>query len=307
MHPAFSIIWFTTLSGAGYGLAAFLGLGLVAFQGWHAVLAYGMAFALIGGGLLSSTLHLGHPSRAWRAFSQWRSSWLSREGVLALATFVPLSVSAIWAVFYGQYLPGVGLILALLCGFTVFATSMIYASLRTVHQWHTWLTSACYLAFAASSGFVVLAALSPDLVRGGAGAPAAALVVLAWTMKIKWWMRADTAKSPSTPASALGLPDGASPARLEAPHTGTNYLMEEMGYKVARKHGTKLRAIAIGLGGLVPILCLVVGSYDYFAAPALTLIAAVTHFAGIVVERWLFFAQARHVVMLYYRNEDDEG
>jgi len=304
MHPAYSIIWFTTLSGAGYGLAAFIGLGIVTFQGWHAVLAYGLAFALIGGGLLSSTLHLGHPERAWRAFSQWRSSWLSREGVLALATFVPLCISAIGAVFFGQHLLGAGLILVLLCGLTVYATSMIYASLKTVHQWHTWATSACYLAFAASSGFLALAAISPELARIGA-APGIALVVLAWTLKVKWWVRADTSKSPSTPTSALGLPDGAAVSRLEAPHTGSNYLLKEMGYKVARKHGTKLRVIAICVGGVVPILSLGIGGYDFLVAPVLTMIAAITHFAGIVVERWLFFAQARHVVMLYYRGDED--
>ncbi len=81
-----SIIVFTTLSGLGYGLAAVLGLGLLdpasvatkaAYVAWRS--------ALIAGGLLSSTLHLGNPQRAWRALSQWRSSWLSREGVLAFA------------------------------------------------------------------------------------------------------------------------------------------------------------------------------------------------------------------------------
>lgn len=305
MHPAYSIIWFTTLSGAGYGLAAFLGIGVVAVQGWQAALAYGLAFALIGGGLLSSTFHLGHPERAWRAFSQWRTSWLSREGVLAVATFIPLSISALWAVVFGQYLPGVGVALALLCALTVFATSMIYASLRTVHQWFSWVTSASYLAFAASSGFLIAMAISPALARTGTAA-AIALVVLAWTFKILWWVRAGTSSSASSANSALGLPEGSTPRQLEAPHTGTNYLRQEMGYKVARKHGHKLRAIAIGLGGGVPILCLLVGAYDIFAAPALAVAAATSHFAGILVERWLFFAQARHVVMFYYDAYDDD-
>lgn len=306
MFPAYSIIWFTTLSGAGYGLAAFVGIGIVEVRGWQAALAYSLAFALIGGGLLSSTFHLGHPERAWRAVSQWRSSWLSREGVLAIATFIPLSISAIWAIVFSQSLPGVGVALALLCGLTVYATSMIYASLRTVHQWYSWLTSASYLAFAASSGFTILTAISPTLSRTGTTA-AITLVALAWALKILWWTRADTSKPGSNANSALGLPEGATPRRLEAPHTGTNYLCQEMGYKVARKHGHKLRAIAIGLGGIVPILCLLVGAYDSFAAPALAVVAAASHFAGIVIERWLFFAQARHVVMFYYGAYDDNG
>jgi DMSO reductase anchor subunit len=80
MHPAFSVIFFTTASGAGYGLLALLGilapLGLVPADAGFGALALGLALVLITAGLLASSLHLGHPERAWRAFSQWRSSWL---------------------------------------------------------------------------------------------------------------------------------------------------------------------------------------------------------------------------------------
>ncbi len=94
MHPASSIIVFTTFSGLGYGLAAMLGLGLLDPAAAATKFAHLLALALIGAGLMSSTLHLGNPQRAWRALSQWRSSWLSREGVMAIVTFVPLLVSA---------------------------------------------------------------------------------------------------------------------------------------------------------------------------------------------------------------------
>src|SRR6185369_2437457 len=96
MHPAPSIIVFTTLSGLGYGLAAVLGLGLLDPAVLATKIAHLLALAMIAGGLMSSTLHLGNPQRAWRALSQWRSSWLSREGVMAIATFLPLVCSA-WA------------------------------------------------------------------------------------------------------------------------------------------------------------------------------------------------------------------
>src|SRR6267142_2766206 len=96
MHPAFSVIFFTTASGAGYGLLALVGvlapLGLVPSDGRFGAAALGFAFVLITAGLLSSTLHLGHPERAWRAFSQWRSSWLSREGVASVLTYAPAVV-----------------------------------------------------------------------------------------------------------------------------------------------------------------------------------------------------------------------
>src|SRR5690606_14732396 len=94
MHPAYSIIAFTTLSGLGYGLAAVLGLGLLDPAAVSTKLAHVLALGLITGGLLASTLHLGNPQRAWRALSQWRTSWLSREGVSAIATFIPLTVTA---------------------------------------------------------------------------------------------------------------------------------------------------------------------------------------------------------------------
>ncbi len=73
-------------------------------------IAHVLALVLIGGGLLSSTLHLGNPQRAWRALSQWRSSWLSREGVMAMLTFVPLLWSAWASVVEGRYLALPGLL-----------------------------------------------------------------------------------------------------------------------------------------------------------------------------------------------------
>ncbi len=103
MHPAYSVILFTTASGAGYGLIAWLAYTVFTgeLQSGAAlnVVAFGLALVLISGGLLSSTAHLGRPERAWRAASQWRTSWLSREAVAALATFVPILLLAYGAVF----------------------------------------------------------------------------------------------------------------------------------------------------------------------------------------------------------------
>ena len=106
MHPAFSVIFFTTATGAGYGLLALLGplaaLGLVPTTRWFGAVSLGISLTLITAGLLSSTLHLTHPERAWRAFSQWRSSWLSREGVMSVATYVPAGIFALGWVVLGQ-------------------------------------------------------------------------------------------------------------------------------------------------------------------------------------------------------------
>ncbi|MDH3582039.1 MAG: dimethyl sulfoxide reductase anchor subunit, partial [Hyphomicrobiales bacterium] len=104
MHPAYSVILLTTASGAGYGLLILLSLygllGFVPAGRWLGFAGFGVAFALITIGLLASTFHLGRPERAWRAFSQWRSSWLSREGVLATMTYVPTGLFALgWVLF----------------------------------------------------------------------------------------------------------------------------------------------------------------------------------------------------------------
>src|SRR5947207_11679737 len=104
MHPALSIVFFTSASGAGFALLLLLGLGvpleLLPADPWFGFAGLATAFVLAAGGLVSSVFHLGRPERAWRAFSQWRSSWLSREGVSSVATFVPAAIFAMgWVLF----------------------------------------------------------------------------------------------------------------------------------------------------------------------------------------------------------------
>ena len=307
MHPAFSIILFTSLSGLGYGLAAWLGLGALDPSRMATKLAHVLALALIGGGLLSSTLHLGNPQRAWRAFSQWRSSWLSREGVLAILTFVPLCWSAWLAIIEGRWHPVPGTAGAVLAVITVFSTSMIYASLKSVDAWHTPLTPAAYLAFAAASGAAAAAAFA---YAGGAdqpgwlGAAAILLLLAAWAIKLAWRRRLD-APPTSTPESATGL-GGLGKVRLsEPPHTNPNYLTREMGFRVARKHARKLWMVALVTGCAVPLAILaalaVTGAQPGPASASAAAVALVFAIGGIMVERWLFFAEARHAVMNFYR------
>ena len=100
MHPASSVIIFTTLSGAGYGLMVWLTVLQKIMEGESTVNAtgilsgIGVAFILVTIGLLASTFHLGRPERSWRAFTQWRTSWLSREGICAVLVY-PLLM--LWA------------------------------------------------------------------------------------------------------------------------------------------------------------------------------------------------------------------
>src|SRR5690606_5872768 len=110
MHPAPSIIAFTTLSGLGFGLLAFLGLGAVTPRGWAAFLWFGLGYGLALAGLAASALPLGHPERALKAFSQWRTSWLSREALLASLALLGIAPHAASLVFRGEPVPASGLI-----------------------------------------------------------------------------------------------------------------------------------------------------------------------------------------------------
>ena len=72
-----------------------------------------------------------------------------------------------------------------------------------------------------------------------------------------------------------------------------------MGFRVARKHAAKLRRIGLVLGGLVPTLLGLLG-LALGADIALAPLAVLTAMTGTLVERWLFFAEAKHTVTLYY-------
>lgn len=302
MHPALSLIFFTTASGLGYGLAAVLGLGLLDPLSWATKIAHVLALVLIGAGLISSTLHLGNPQRAWRALSQWRSSWLSREGVMALATFVPLSLNAGAVVFLDWHIVWAGWLGGAMAVVTVYCTAMIYASIKAIDAWHTKLTPASYLMFSAAGGTLAASFFA----AAGAG-PWAALAVAgmlllaaAWAVKLAWRNRLSR-RPRSTPETATGLGAIGKVRLFESPHTNDNYLTREMGFRIARKHASKLFRIAFGLGLLVPLVLAVVALLlPVGGATVLLGLAVLAYGAGVLVERWLFFAEARHAVMNYY-------
>lgn len=300
MHPAYSIIIFTTLSGLGYGLAVILGLGFLDPSALATKIAYLAALALISIGLLASLLHLGNPQRAWRALSQWRSSWLSREGVMAIATFIPLTSNAALCLFMNRQDGILGLITVLGAVITVYCTSMIYASLKTVDSWHTRLTPLCFLLFSLSGGALLAAGFA-----GANGLPlqllALLLLLLALVAKMVWRKRARTLVPLSTPESATGLGGIGRVRLLERPHALDNYLTREMGFRVARKHAEKLWIIAFAGGILLPVLALLTAmAVGGVLGLCLMVFAVLTHLVGLFVERWLFFAEAKHAVMNYY-------
>ena len=300
MHPAWSIIFFTSASGLGLGLAAWVVLGLIDLGSVvHLLIVSVFTFGLIGTGLLSSTLHLGHPERAWRALSQWRSSWLSREGVLAVLVLSLLTAWFGWSYLEGDVPFWIGLPLVFLIAVTVYASSMIYASLKTVACWHHPLTPACYLMFAASGGLLAsiwLLALADQTLNSRIYHLTYCLLILTWLVKGFWWRNLDKKLPESTLESATGLGSFGKVRPLMPPHTSENYLQTEMGFVVARRHALKLRVLSIFSGGFIPLVLFI-----SFPTSAVFLGLALSfHFAGVFVERWLFFAEAKHVVSLYY-------
>ncbi|MEL6119948.1 MAG: DmsC/YnfH family molybdoenzyme membrane anchor subunit [Pseudomonadota bacterium] len=287
MHPAPSVIVFTTLSGLGFGMLAWLGLGFPLVTGWVAFAMFALAYALAVGGLLASTFHLGHPERAIKAFSQWRSSWLSREGVVSVATLTVMALYAAGAVFFDVHWALLGWIGAGLSLLTVFCTAMIYAQLDTVPRWKTPLTPVLFMLISMAGGALLAGQIWAAMV----------LFPVAAICQVIWWLRGDGAfkLAGSTLATATGLGDRGRVRAFEPPHTGTNYLLREFAFEVGRKHADKLRVIALTLGFVIPFSLLWL-PFSY----AVVLIAGLSHLAGIAASRWLFFAQAEHVVGLYY-------
>ena len=313
MHPAKSVIFFTTATGAGYGLfiwLAVLGLmGRLPTSPTFALACMILALGLITAGLLSSTLHLGRPERAWRALSQWRSSWLSREGVLAILAFLPTSLFGMAWVFGlpdPVLLPVFAILGALLALGTVFTTSMIYASLKAVPAWNTRLTTVNYLILCLMSGAVVLLALGvlfdESLVKEIMTLPALILLVIGGVFKVLYWRHISSKDPVSTAESATGLGQFGKVALAGSPHSSDNYLLKEMGFQIARKHADKIRRIALILGFLMPAILLVAAPIIQlpFFQSFICITAAAIMFFGLIFERWLFFAEAKHVVTLYY-------
>lgn len=288
MHPAPSVILFTVLSGLGFGFLAFLGAGAVALHGWPAFLVWGLGYGLAVAGLLASTFHLGNPQRALRAFSQWRSSWLSREAWASVATLLVLAPMAL-SDWLGLGLPrALGYAGALMCAGTVVATSMIYAQIRAVPRWNHWITPAQFLGFAVTGGAILANKAGLAVVLG--------LILLGILSAAFTLGDRQFAARGATLGSATGLNRIGEAAVFELPHTGGNYLLREMIHVVGRKHARKLRVLAMAFAAVIPALVLAV----FPAHPVVIAVAIAAHLLGAFAARWLFFAEAEHVVGLYY-------
>jgi sulfite dehydrogenase (quinone) subunit SoeC len=226
-------------------------------------------------------LHLAQPKNAWRSFRRFRTSWLSREAVFAAALY---PAAGAWLLG----LPGAAYAVVILAWTVLFCTAMIYASLKPIPQWHSPLVPLNFLLLAHFSGALLALALT-----GQEALRVAALVLLLAAGAAKLAYYAVMARPGGAALhSALGMPSIARLKLLDAGHTHGTYLTDEFAFRIARSRAQALRALVAAAGFVAPLL-LLVALQD--AAP----LAAVLCLAGLFVERWLFFAEARHTVNLY--------
>ena len=288
MHPAPSVIIFTIFSGLGFGLFFLLGLGFFLADYWLNFLLFFLAYGFSIIGLLSSLFHLGNPQRFLKAFSQWRTSWLSREGVFSTSTLIIMAPFAIGKIFLDKEFVILGIVGSVLAIVTIFCTAMIYAQLRTVPRWNSFLTPVLFVLYSLGGGTFLI----------NEGRLAAFILILSSLLQVYAWLNGDQLfkKAVSNVESATGLGNIGKVRLLEGPHTGTNYLLKEMVYIVGRKHRIRLRIIGFILVGLLPGLILLLFNFNLL----LLILAFLMHLIGISLIRWLFFAEAEHVVGLYY-------
>ena len=311
MKPAFSLVFFTVVSGAGLGLIALIALFDLFGPGslpppavWRGTL---LGLALVATGLAASLLHLAKPRNAWRALAGVRTSWLSREAAFAMLLFPVAGVYAALAAQGTQWLGRTAFAVAsaVVAWAVLASTAMIYASLRPIRQWHTPWTPASYALLGHWSGALFLAATAnaygnapASLVEVAAGLGLAGLA-----SKLGYWYTIGRA-APTTLTHAIGVDQGLragsastrGQARLlDVGHAESTFLTREFAFALARRHADALRIVALVLGFGLPLGFLVWGLARWPIALAVALCCMI----GLVSERWLFFAEARHTVRLY--------
>jgi len=323
MRPAISIIFLTTLIGAGQGLFLALYTGQVystfkvlPIQDPLQFYALGSLFALglLGLGLFSSFFHLGRPERAWRAASQWRTSWMSRE-VIVLPAFMA-SVAAWGLIHFSGWNPTLfvirdafnvdlalvtGAVATVLCFALFLCTGMIYACMKMLQEWATPLTVVNYTLFGCASGFTlatVFAARQVSVQTEFFGGWAIVLTVMVLITRIMSLVRNERIRPKSTIQTAIGIRHSHIVQKAQGAMTGSFNTQEYFHGASKRKYKNVKWAFLI-LVFPVP-LCLVLAGLATNLW-GLYLAAFLVQFAGLFMERWFFFAQANHPQNLYYQ------
>ncbi len=305
MHPALSVIFFTVTSGAGYGLLLLLGSARLSgiapeISSNQTLFAGIVGLVLVTLGLLSSTLHLANPKNAWRSFARFKTSWLSREAVFAIL-FYPICLvwlAVVWAVGNSTLSLVLGLFVAVMSIVILVCTAMIYASLKTIRQWNNPLTTVNFILLGLLLGSLILLLMlhQQNIVVSRLIVISVFLISLSALTKIIYFVWIGQPAGP-TINTALGF-TRATVRILDVGHSSDTFLNKEFGYEVARARLIWLRCLCVLLAFVVPAFLVsgVIGEVGFIHLIA----AAFSAYVGVFVERWLFFAEARHVVNLYH-------
>jgi DMSO reductase anchor subunit len=323
MHPAFSVIFLTTLIGVGQGLflALFTGqlysvVNVLPVQDSHSFYGYGSLLALVflGGGLVASVFHLGRPERAWRSATMWRTSWLSRE-VIVLPAFMGLT--AIYGIihyfdlnpvlfkFSGEFSVDLSLLVGgintVLAFALFFCTGMIYACVKFLQEWASPLTVVNYILLGSASGFSLATAFAAYVGSGLVtfyGAWAIIITLTAFVTRSASLFRNARIKYKSSLRSAIGIRH----ARIEQKSRGFmagSFNTREYFHGAPQAVFRSVKWIFLLLVFPAPVMLLTIGlGSQLFVVLAL---AFVTQYIGLLAERWFFFAQANHPQNLYYQ------
>ena len=309
MNPAWSVIFLTTLLGVGQGLflalcgaefAASLELGVKPPPAGFYIAGSALSLVFLVSGLVASIFHLGHPERGWRAAAMWRTSWLSRE-VIALPAFM----AVVFAYGVAHYVdsaasPWIGAAGAVLCIALFVCTAMIYACLKFLQEWYTPLTLINYFLLGCASGLTfstVLAALTAPALAAPLAASAAAFTLAGCVSRVVSLARNARLKPKSSLQTAIGIKHPRIQQKAQG-QMGGSFNTREFFHGKSARWLRAVKWIFLSAAFALPLPLLAGGVA--LASPLLLVAAFIVQFAGLVVERWFFFAQARHPQNLYY-------
>ena len=322
MHPAFSVIFLTTLIGTGQGLflALYTGESYAAvkllpaqdgaFYAWGSL----VSVVLLGLGLVASFFHLGHPERAWRTATKWRTSWLTREVIVLPAVLGAIAVyGAVHALGWNLSIFGIDtgvendltLILGaggVLLTFALFlCTGLIYACIKFLQEWSTWLTPVNYLLLGTASGFslatVYAAMLAPELVNFFGGW-AIIILVSAFITRSASLIRNARLKPKSSLQTAIGVRHKTMTQRSQG-QMGGSFNTREFLHGAPMWLFRSIKWTFLVLVFPIPLILLSLGMNE--ASVAVLLSAFGIQYLGLLLERWFFFAQANHPQNIYYQ------
>ena len=310
MRPAFSVVFLTTLIGAAQGLflAVFLdgevGPRIAQRESPRLFLVAGAAASVVLAalGLLASFFHLGRPERAWRSAAMWRTSWLSRE-VIALPAFMA-SVAAYGAAhhFGGPMTLALGAVATLACLALFYCTAMIYACIKFLPEWASPYTIPNFFLMGCASGAtlaLVLAAVYAPALTGALAMQSVGFTLIAFVVRLASLARNDRIVPRSTLQSAIGV-NAPKVRQISQGFTGESFNTLEFFHGKAPGTLAAVRIAFLALAFGVPIALVAIA----YRSPSIPLFAAafLCQYAGLVLERWYFLAQANHAQNLYYQN-----